>query len=301
MSKLYDKLLLAFAIIVLLAGIGIYLTAGNGVDRTVDQVTFSLDDSPYTALPRPESEQTQGLWPEADEQEADVTFDVFTPPEIYLDSEGNFIFNKPVPPPPPVPFGIYLADLERVAYRLQLEGYIEEDLKDPSKSLLLFYDAEGGESVRARIGDEKAAFEFKVVDFTITRNRIESGIIEKVAKATILDQRINETVELTHSETLYLDEIEVNIKSKEDPEVDIVLNKVGETFETPSGSYTLLKINLEEDSITVEKEGDAENEREPEVKTLYEQTLTSETQTPAETSSGETSSESSPELFDFNF
>jgi hypothetical protein len=299
MNKLYDKLLLALAVIALLAGIGIYLTSGSAADTGVSQVTFSQDDSPYVSLPRPESAGVEAEWPEAVEQAPGEFFDVFTPPAIYIDNKnGNFVFKAPNTSPPP-PFGVYLASVERKPYRLQLEGYIEEDLNDASKSLLLFADEEVGASIRARVGQEKPDSQFIVNSFEITRVRDEDNLINKIAKATIKDLRTDETVILTNGETLYLDELVVTIRSNQNPEVNVELTEAGQTFETPAGTYTLLEINLEENSISVEKDGT--DDREPEVETLQEQTTAPINNTPEDITTDGNSANGSSGLFDFNF
>jgi len=219
------------------------------------------------AIPVPESHADSVVWPEAAEQAPGELYDVFTPPKIYLDKDGQFSFTLPyVPSTKRQPFGIYLSELKRKPYRIQLEGYVEEDLKDASKSLLLLSDEEQQQRIRARVGEQKPEFGFSVVGFTIERIKDEFQNITKVAKATILDQRSGKEVVLTDGERLYEDEVTVVIRSEQDSSVDLELTKEGESFETPSGKYVLEEINLEESTVTVKKLGDEEHE--PEVKQL---------------------------------
>src|SRR5690606_13418546 len=119
-------------------------------------------------------------------------------------------------------------------YRIQIEGYIEEDREDAAKNLVLFFDEERQRSVRARVGDERVESEFKLVDFNVERVSGPDGSIRRVAKATILDQRTGEEVDLTRGERRYEDTVTVVIRSDEDPAVEVVLNEAGATFETPS-------------------------------------------------------------------
>ena len=53
------------------------------------------------------------------------------------------------------PFGIYLAKIEKEPYRIQIEGYMQEDATDASKTLLLMFNEEVQKQVRVRPGDEK--------------------------------------------------------------------------------------------------------------------------------------------------
>ena len=193
MNKIYDKLLLALAVLALLAGVGFYVMKSGALPSAQPQVGQPADN-PYQAIPVSVPSEITATWPEATEtsrQPALELYDVFTPPEIYIDNDGTFIFKPPYDDTKPKPpFGVYLAGIERDVYRIQLEGYIEEDLTDASKSLLLLFNEETQTQVRARVGQEKADAEFKLLDFTIERLRDEDDNPYKIVKATLLAQRI---------------------------------------------------------------------------------------------------------------
>ncbi len=253
MNKIYDKLLLALAVLALLAGVGFYVMKSGALPSAQPQVGQPADH-PYQAIPVPQSSEVAATWPEATEQAPGELYDVFTPPEIYIDNDGTFIFKPPYDDTKPKPpFGVYLAEIKRDAYRIQLEGYIEEDLSDASKSLLLLSNEETGTQVRARIGQEKAAAEFKLLDFTIERLRDEDDNPYKIVKATLLDQRTGEEVVLTHGERLFNDSFTITVRSEQDASVNIDLKEAPSEFETPAGKYMLQEINLEASTIKVEK------------------------------------------------
>ncbi|MGJ8654059.1 MAG: hypothetical protein ACSHX8_12365 [Opitutaceae bacterium] len=272
MNKFYDKLLLVLAICVLLAGVAFYVVKSGAAPSANPQVSTETAQNPYQSVPVPvTSNDQEATWPEPVEQsihtEGEVegwVYDVFTPPKIYIDAEGRFSAEGVKPPPPPVPFGVYLAGIERNPYRIQIEGYIEEVPGDASKSLLLMYDEERAKSIRVRVDAAVAESEFKVLSFTIERIVDPVEGIYKEAKATILDQRDGKEVVLTQGERLYDDTVTIQIASHEDPSVDIQLAEVGQTFETNLGQYVLKEINLEESSISVEKLGNDEREAETE-------------------------------------
>lgn len=273
MNKFYDKLLLVLALCVLLAGVAFYVVKSGAAPSANPQVSTQTADNPYKAIPVPASSDQEASWPEAGEQSTTWVYDVFTPPKIFIDANGQFSAEGLKPPPPPVPYGIYLADIKRNPYRIQIEGYIEEVPGDASKSLILMYDEERAKSIRARVDGVVEDSEFKVLSFSIERVVDPKEGIYKVAKATILDQRTSKEVVLTHGERLFDDAITIQIKSNELPEVDIKLSKAGETFETELGQYVLKEIYLEESSISVEKLGS--DEREPETKRLSVETSAS--------------------------
>lgn len=266
MNKIYDKLLLLIAVLALAGGAYLYTQAASDA-KSPSAVSETPANHPYQPEPVPESGEVEANWPEASEQSTGWLYDVFTPPQIFIDADGRFSIVPITPPPPPVPFGVYLAEIRRNLYRLQLEGYIEEDPSDALKSLLLFVNEEAQSQVRARPGDVKAEHKFEVKDFTIERVMTPDGGIEKVATATIYDQRRDETIELVHSEQRFDSGITVVLRSREDASVDIELTEAPTEFQTPSGIYTLQEINLEESSVTVEKQ--ATEGREAETSVLF--------------------------------
>lgn len=255
MNKIYDKLFLVVAVLLLAGGVFLYLQKSGKTPSASAAINAEPADNPYVAETVPVSESREANWPEPVAQSAgpEWIYDVFTPPEIYIDADGNFVPTGWKPTPPPPPFGIYLAEIVRKPYRIQLEGYIEEDRSDPSKTLLLLFDEEAQLQVRARPGDDKPETEFKLLSFDIQRVRDEDNYIEILAEATILDQRSGQEVVLTHGERLYDAGVTVVIRSREDSGFVQELSKAPAEFKGPSGQYTLLDINLEESSVTVEK------------------------------------------------
>ena len=257
MEKLYDKILLAVALLFLGGGCAIYFMGSNPSISGSNGAGVNG----YVAIAAPSAESVSVEWGDPDSQPSGFIYDVFTPYEIYLDKEGNFTQEGPIdPPPPPPPFGSpYLVKIEQELYRIQLEGYIEEDPTDPTKVLILFLNAETGMSVRGRIGQEKADAEFSVVDFQIVREN-EGGAIIKTAQATILDKRTGKEVVLTDAERRFNDEVSVVIGCELDPELMFEFTEAGASFQTSTGNYVLKEINLEENMVTVEKLADEVNE-----------------------------------------
>jgi len=249
MNKFYDKLLLVIALIALLAGVGFYVTKSGEVPSGAPQVSTQAADNPYQLVPVIRSIAETVSWPDVEEQSSGWVYDVFTPPQIFLEPDGTFTIIPIVPEEDRPPFGLYLATMRQDPYRIQVEGYIEE--KD--NSLILFYDEERKQSIRARVGDIVADSGFEVSDFKIERIVDPVEGIYKVATAKILDQREDKEFTLIHGERLMKEEVTIIVKSKEDSSIEIQLMDVGESFETPLGQYTLKEINLEESSITVEK------------------------------------------------
>jgi hypothetical protein len=253
MNKIYDKLLLGTALLILAGGVFLYLQKSGAVPSLNAPINVQTADKPY--LPETVSSQTPGEvnWPEASEQSTGWRYDVFTPPKIFIDENGQFSEEGWEPPAPPPPFGIYLAQIERKVYRIQIEGYMQEDPRDASKSLLLMFNEEAQKQVLARPGEEKTEAEFKLLSFDVERLYNEDGNIQKIAKATILDQRSGEEVVLIAGERRYDSGFTAILRSDEDASFNIELTDAPAEFEGPMGRYTLLEINLEGSSVKVNK------------------------------------------------
>ncbi|MEM8867942.1 MAG: hypothetical protein AAGC73_06710 [Verrucomicrobiota bacterium] len=266
MNKVFDKLILVLAFLLLGGGITLYFLKSGGTSS--DVVNELPSGGAYEAVESAPVAVASAEWPEAIEQEPGVLYDVFTPPEIFIDRDGRFVFEG-YTIGPAKEWTIYLAALAQKPYRIQLEGYIEEDRSDASKTLLLLFDEEKGESLRGRVGDDKSDFEFKVLSFEIERvGNAATGSLRKIATATILDQRTGSEVVLTHGERLYEDEVSISILSDADPAFVAELAAVGDEFQEGEDRFILREINLEESSISVEKivDGNADSE----IKTLTE-------------------------------
>lgn len=256
MNKFYDKILLLCAVLVLLGGVAIYMTAGAGSAKA----STALSGRDYEPIPSPVRTRTDVNWSEPQEQPSGFIYDVFTPYEIYLTPDGEFTqVNPNVQYVEPEAWEIELAAIERPLYRVQLEGYIEEVPGDMSKALILFLDAETGSAVRGRIGQTKDTAQFEVLDFKIDRT-MEGGAIIKTAIAVIKDLRDGMEYTLTDAEPLYGDSIKVVLTSNKEFGLEFELTTAGESFSTASGNYILETINLEDSTVSVKKLGDELNE-----------------------------------------
>ena len=298
MNKIYDKLLLAVALLALLASVGFYVSQSGATSTARSQVGQPADN-PYQAIPVPVSSGQTAIWPDAtktSKQPPLELYDVFTPPQIWVDNDGTFIFKSPISvAESKPPFGLYLAKFERDPYRIQMEGYIEEDLSDASKSLVLLFDEELQTQVRARVGQEQAKSEFKLVDFSIERIKDNDGNVSKVVTASLLDQRTGKVVVLKHGERLYNDTTTVVLRSQEDSAIEVVLEESSMAFETSLGSYVLEEINLDNKTVTVTRLGNEALKIDPETQVLSISTPNEESEIPLETGATD------EEVFDFSF
>jgi hypothetical protein len=298
MKALYDKILLAIAVLALLGGLSFFVLKSGSAPEGSSAPAVPTGGA-YTPVPVPDSKQVDAAWPEPTEQSSGWVYDVFTPPRIFIDENGQFSAEGWAPPPPPQPFGIYLADIARQPYRIQIQGFSGDRTK-PETCVLFLFDEERQSRFFIRTGERNAEAEIEVVDFVIDRSIDANNNVDLTAIATIVDERSGETVELVDGERLYESGVTLVFRSREDPgvrvEVDAVGSGAGSAFETPAGSFVLKEINHEADSVTVEKQANPETDAEL-------RTLSLQPETPSEVTAprGAPAAPSEPVDFDSIF
>ena len=119
--------------------------------------------------------------------------------------------------------------------------------------MLLLFDEEAQKQVRVRPSSGSIDSEFEVVSFSISRLRDTDGNIKIDAKASILDNRTDQEVLLTHGERLYQEDVTVQIRSDDNLDFKKELTEVPTTFKSLTAEYILREINLEESTVLVEK------------------------------------------------
>jgi hypothetical protein len=249
MRNIYDKLLLLAACLLLTAGGYFYV---SGADRAAIGSREAQQSVPYQQLKVAIEPPSAVNWSAPEEQSTGWTYDVFTPPKIYLDENGQFV-NVGWKIYEPVPFGVTLSRLEKIPYRIQLEGYIEEDPMDASKSLLLLYNEETDRSLRTRVGRLESAAEIEVIEFNIKRLRDANGNPYKEVFAQIKDLRSGKIVTLKNDERLFLKDFVAELRAESNAEQKIQLSRVGQEFEIADAQYRLESVDFEQVTVSVHK------------------------------------------------
>lgn len=258
MKNLYDKLLLLLAFLALLGGVLFYMLKIEGTPEEFAAPDSQKAAHPYDPVPIPDSTAEEASWPEPEHQPSgpDWLYDVFTPPKIYIDADGNFTAKPPVDPVTE-PFGIYLTELKREPYRIQLQGFSGNPDK-PEECLLFLFDEERQAPFSIRPGQTNEEFEVEVADFRNQRkvDKVQDSIAV-TAIVTIINKRTGEEVVLNDEEWLMNSETLVVFRSNEDSSVNLELEvdplDPVTKFATSTGEYILREINLEDLAVTVEK------------------------------------------------
>ena len=92
MSNYYDKILLILGLISLTmsAVVATIFISAADVESSAALIGKSLQGEIFKQLPIPQIQPNVASWPEAPKQSTGWVYDVFTPPQIFLDDEGNF-------------------------------------------------------------------------------------------------------------------------------------------------------------------------------------------------------------------
>jgi hypothetical protein len=251
MKAIYDKIILLLAALLAAAGGAYYFMNPAGAGVTTAMVRPSGGE--FNPIDLSVEAQLSVQWNDPAEQSTGWVFDVFTPPKIFIDPETNaFIRIPPRAPADAEPFGVYLAKVERELYRFQFQGYAEVDPSNPATSIIYIYDTLNNKQINARAGREYADDGFAIRSFTIERIEDE-GLITREAVVTLFDNALDREIEMRQNEVIYTGETRFHFASREHPDFAFVATQVGETFQSPAGSFRITNINIVNESVTVEK------------------------------------------------
>ncbi len=296
MKKFYDKILLLVALLALVVG-GVYYILN--ASYSVEVVEPSPSGDSYRATEFDPSIEFEGNWPRPEPQSSTWIYDVFTPPKIYIDPNTGLFSIEPIDPDSDeeVPFGIYLTKLERDLYRFQFEGYVETDADNPSASIIYVFDTEESRQISARKGNVYEDSGFEILDFTIRRQTDDTGGISRVATVVLRDLREDEEITIRQGEIIFEDSLTIGFASNQHPEFSAEVQNIGDSFENPSGRFTIENISLENQTVTVEKVIAGE-EAEPERRILSLRSGSLPDTEPSEDPSSTEDSTSSPSTTD---
>lgn len=249
MKDINDKLILAISVGLFVVGLAFFVLFPNnkGVSSTSPKLekTFSSVDLPTFGT-------TQADWPEATEQAKGEMYDLFTPPEIYINARGEFVFRPPYFVSSDDPFGVSLLEVNRNPYRFQLEGYVEEDRDNQGKTLILLHSIEDGYSLRLPPDSKSDEYGFEFLDWQINRYFDDEGNFVIVANLKIKDTRSGEVINLTHDRDYFQDKISV-VLSLDETNEQYLLEGVGANFFVGDIEYRLDAISTENQTVIVTK------------------------------------------------
>ena len=263
MKSHYDKLILAFGVIALIAGGAFYFLKSGQASTDVEQLMQqSPSGSAYKAVKAPSVEVEVAVWrdPKAQDAAGLELYDIFTPPKIFWNPlENRLTFEPPVPPPPPTPFGLGLVNIEREMFRIQLEAYFGDPNSNSADTLIQFYNTRIGESVRGKVGDSFPEHGFRIKSFRVERSVEESEgstVLRRIPTAVIVDiENDNREIALTTDSRLFIEgKVEIHMKTEDPyPPEQFTWTQEGDTYTVDDAVFTLQEFNFDNQTVRVEK------------------------------------------------
>ncbi len=265
LSKNYDKVIFGISVLILIGFSIVFFQRGQQIVEELDtEIPMVENIHDYEMTPQVELDLEVHSWagPQSQSAGADWIYDVFTPPTIYYhEAQDRFDVRQPdrLEDREEI-IDVEFVGFEEEPYRIQLTGYAGRE----GDYLITFLNRETGDVIVTRRGREISDADIRIEDFRVTREEA-NGVISRIARAVILDQRSGEEVELSEEETKYLDEPAIVVRTSEDPPRTINA-RPGEAFEVGEFTYRVEEYTVDPPSIVMSK---ASPEREePERETL---------------------------------
>lgn len=214
--------------------------------------------SDYKPLSLPPVTREIAAWepPAPQSEDGKWIYDVFTPPKIYINPETNLFSVIPYTgPAAKEAFGIRLLSFQRPLYRIQFEGYIEEDPDDPRKSLLRIYNRESNRLELVKVGHVSVAGQYRILDFQITRKLDDSGLLMREDLLILEDTRSGSEIRLKSGQPRYSDRFTLVFEgtSGEGESRRFQVEAEGDSFEHDGATYTIVNIDLARGRVRIEK------------------------------------------------
>ena len=246
MKELNEKLIISIAVVLLVIGLS-FIFFFPSQKSIQPKAPSSIQQ--YIPIDIREAVTFNSEWPEAKEQAKGEMFDLFTPPEIFINENGDFVFRPPYAITPKGPFGIHLLEINLDPYRFQLEGFVEEDRFDQSLTTILLHSVEDGKSLRLSPLAKLPKYGIKILDWQVVRNFDGNKNTEVIAWLKLEDSRTNRIVNLRHDEHLYEDSMEIVFESAKTNEI-YVLRGAKSSFFVEDVEFRLDSVDFE--SLTVQ-------------------------------------------------
>lgn len=251
MKELNEKLIITMALGLLAIGLGFnfYFPSQKSIEA---QAPSSIKK--YQPIDIADAMAVNSEWPEAKEQAKGEMFDLFTPPEIFINENGEFVFRPPYAVTPKGPFGIHLLEIQLDPYRFQLEGFVEEDRNDQNQTTILVHSVEDGKSLRLSPNASDPQYGFRILEWRVDRNFDENDTTttEVIAWMKLEDLKENRIINLRHDERFYEDNIDIVFQVADSNEI-YVLSATNESFFVGEVEYRLDEIDYENHTVLMAK------------------------------------------------
>ena len=249
MKNFNIKLIIAISGSLLVVGLMFYLLFPS--DKIIPSKSSTLNKK-FNPILLPESSLNEADWPEAMEQAKGELYDLFTPPEIYLNAFGEFVFRTPYFISSDDPFGVELIEVNRNPYRFQLDGFIEKDRSNDSETVILIHSVEDGKSLRLSPGSSNSEYQIKLLDWSVGTINDTDENMRVVANLKLQDYKLDRIVNLRHDKKLFEEKISVILAVEENGE-QYILEGENSNFFLGDIEYRLDAIDSENQTVLITK------------------------------------------------
>ncbi len=182
-------------------------------------------------------------------------FDIFTPPVIYYnDATRTFTVIPPFPHANPVDsrFELKLVQVQPVPYRFQLVSYAGAK----GNYVLTLEDLVSGKDIFCAPNELLSDYGLEILNFVENRviaSSVREGTTEAfdlVGEALIKDQRSGEQYSLRHNQITFTDQPKAMFETTTGGSIQL---GAGEAWSSPTATYSIQSIDLEQQSVSVEK------------------------------------------------
>lgn len=257
----YDKLLLAFAFILLTATAAWVWLQQPALNALRHQpVAAHLTGKPHTAATWRSPDSTAANWPRPSVQShgAGWIYEVFTPPVIYYNTLA-----KTFTVTPPLyfgeggsVFGLELIAVKLESYRLQLVGYFGA----PGDYVAAFISPSVADTFLAREGRRFEGLGLTLKNFSVKKVLVEHNdpwpVYDIAAQAVLQDEQTGTEVTLDSRVRKFTDTplAVLRLTSATHPEAKPREVHEGDTFKDDSGSYRVERIQLDPPEVVVARQ-----------------------------------------------
>ena len=164
----------------------------------------------------------------------------------------EILFLTPYAVTPRGPFGINLLDIDVDPYRFQLEGFIEEDRYDKSKTTILIHSVEDGRILRLNQNSHVPEYGFRILEWRVERKFDDDKNTEIIAWLKLEDSHTNRIINLRHDKRLHEDSMNVIFEVAKTGEI-YVLRDIESSFFVEDVEFRLDEINLQDNTALMTK------------------------------------------------
>ena len=200
----------------------------------------------------PEFRIIEAEWPEAQEQAKNELYDLFTPPEIYLNSRGEFVFRSPYFVAFNEPFGVGLENITQDLYRFQLDGFAKTNNGNSDEIVILMHSVKDGKSIRMKPGSSNNDYGFKILEWSTGILDEDSSNMKFVAGLKLYDLQEDKIFYLRQDQELLEEKITVELVVEDSGERHI-LESIDSSFFLGEIEYRLDAIDVDNNTILLTK------------------------------------------------